>query len=108
MGQTALHGAASRGQVEVVNRLLDCKEVDVNIINGVSGKLLDVFCFFFFFQFPILRFFLHFFFLCVFSRIYCAFVFQKTFFFLVGLVLKNVEQRDRIVPGFEEGVCRGG
>ena len=32
-GKTALTKASERGQLEVVNRLLNCKEIDVNVQN---------------------------------------------------------------------------
>ena len=32
--------ASSGNHFEMVNRLLDCKEIDVNVQNAVSGKML--------------------------------------------------------------------
>ena len=39
MGSFALIEASASGHVDVVNRLLECKEVEVNLQDQVNGKL---------------------------------------------------------------------
>ena len=38
-GRTALIRALANGQLDVVNRLLDCKEIDVNVQERVCGNV---------------------------------------------------------------------
>ena len=38
-GETALLRALGEGHLDVVNRLLDCKEIEVNLQDNVSGNV---------------------------------------------------------------------
>ena len=39
-GETALIRASRNGHLDAVNRLLDCKQIDVHVQNKVSGILI--------------------------------------------------------------------